>query len=65
MPLAGYWRLCGLPVRRRIFVGCVSAVGTPSTSVGDSSVSTSLFVSGDSSVGTTSSAVGDSVVGTP
>ena len=41
-----------------------SAVGYTTTSVGDSSVGTSLFVIGDSEVGTTSSAVGDSAVGT-
>ena len=42
-----------------------SAVGTLTTSVGDSSVGSSLFVTGDSAVGTTSSALGDSEAGTP
>ena len=41
-----------------------SAVGSPTTSVWDSSVGTSSFVIGNSAVGTTSSAVGDSEVGT-
>ena len=42
-----------------------SAVGYPTTSVGDSLVGTSSFVMGNSSVGTTSSAVGGSAFGTP
>ena len=42
-----------------------STVGSPTTSVGNSSVCISSFVVGDSAVITTSSAVGDSAVCTP
>ena len=50
----------------RDFRGVVdSAVGSPTTSVGGSSVGTSSFVMGNSAVGTTSSSVSDSAVGTP
>ena len=41
------------------------AVGSPTTSVGDSLFGTSSFVMGDSAVSTTSSEIGDSEVGTP